>query len=190
VGHPGTYNETSEEVIIELQRLERNSMNGNDESKSGIESESNRYGPQTEKVRDLLDKTDDEWLILLVCWMSWSDFVYGDGAKDPSPRRQFVVALNSALDEAERSGRNSIYVDLLNQCREMQAQSYLAIVLEDRIGELFTQEHYDFLTTPFSNFWVVVNNTEPGTPLRELTLDLMRTFSASEALREAKRTLG
>ena len=165
-------------------------MSSNNKSKSEIKSDSNRYGPQTAKVRELLDMGDDEWVILLACWINWSALAYRDIFNDPELKRKLLTSISAALDEAERSGRMSIYLDLLNECREIQALSYLAIVLEDRIGEIFTQEHYDFLTTPFANFWEVVNNSEPGSPLREITVDLMKTFDGFEALREAKRTLG
>ena len=165
-------------------------MNGNNKSKSKIKSDSNRYGPQTANVRKLLDMRDDDWVILFVCWINWSASAYRDGFNDPELKRKFLAAIGAALDEAERSGRTSMYIELVKECQEMQAQSYLAIVLEDRIGELFTQEHYDLLSTPFANFWAVVNNSEPGSPLRELTVDLMKTFDGIEALREAKRILG
>lgn len=151
-----------------------------------------RFGPQSMKVEDILEKATAEHAIFFGCYSQWYVTSHHDHTLDPGLKKQSLEANEAVSAETERSGRQKINADLEQEVPLVPSihPSVMAIVLEDRVGDLFTKAHYDFLVTPIKGFLEIVNETEPGSPLRILTLDLLRTMNGSEALVEAQRILG
>jgi len=153
------------------------------------EVSNNRYGPQTIKVEDLLEKVEANFGIYLSCHLNWSISSHHDYVFDPVLGERSLTALRAIRAESFNSGREKIYAELIGRFRRKLAPSFMAIVLEDRIGNLFTQEDYDFLVSPISDFLEVMNKTEPNTPLRKLVVDLLESMTGFEAVEMARRVL-
>ena len=157
--------------------------------KSETEVSNNRYGPQTKKLEDLVEKVKANFGIYVSCNLNWAFSSHHDLVLDPIIVERSLAALRGIRAESLISGREKIYAELSDRFRPGLVPSFMAIVLEDRIGNLFTQEDYDFLVSPISDFLEVMNKTEPNTPLRDLVADLLETMTGFEAVVEARRVL-
>lgn len=154
-----------------------------------------KYGPHTVEIEAILEKFKDPKNSDVFMALNVDESEASDVADRPARIAAWVATwgVTNTWDHntAESSGWYEVWgVTVARGMCWTVTKAFCAITIRDFIGEDFTQAHYDVLIAPLNNFFYIVDNTEPDSPLRKLVCDLVsKGMEAAEALESAKRAL-